>query len=455
VGDGILSSSDVDELERAQRARLDEALEASEERRTALEGAEGYHGLWEGRQISSDSSCAVTAVSREVLERIGRAFVELPAGFHAHPKILRGMEQRAKNIAEGGPIDWGTGEALALGSLLMEGTTVRMTGQDVERGTFSHRHAVLHDVENGATFRPLAGLATEGASFIIANSLLSEAAVLGFEYGYSWVDPERLVIWEAQFGDFSNGAQIIVDQFIASAEQKWNRSSGLVMLLPHGYEGQGPEHSSARLERFLQLCAEDNLAVVNLTTPAQIFHALRRQVHGVVRKPLIVMSPKSLLRRPEAVSRVGDFETGRFHEVIDDPAVAAGALDPAAVRRVLVCSGKVYYALLDAREEHAFDDVALVRLEQIHPFPYRLLRETLEPYATRDFVWVQEEPWNMGAWSFVRERLADVLPAKGRLRYVGRPEAASPATGSYRVHEREEAELIGEAFARRARERKR
>jgi len=450
----LVQQGDIDALEQAEKLRLDQALEHSEERRFSLQGGEGYHGRWQGRQAQPGSSVAATGVPRDVLQRIGRAFVELPRDFRAHPKVLRIMEQRAKSIAEGGPIDWGAAEALAMGSLLAEGTTVRMTGQDVERGTFSHRHAVLHDVENGNTCRPLEAIAEKGALFIIANSLLSEAAVLGFEYGYSCVDPERLVIWEAQFGDFANSAQVIIDQFIASAEQKWNRSSGLVMLLPHGYEGQGPEHSSARLERFLQLCAEDNLYVVNLTTPAQIFHALRRQIHSITRKPLVVMSPKSLLRHPEAISQLGELADGAFQEVIDDPARAAETVDPSSVRRVLLCSGKIYYALVDAREEHAFNDVAIVRIEQLHPFPQAILRELLGQYRTRDFVWVQEEPWNMGAWSFIQARLTDVLPRQSRLRYVGRPEAASPATGSYRAHEQQEAEVIREAFAKRARERK-
>ena len=262
------------------------------------------------------------------------------------------------------------------------------------------------------------------------------------------------MIWEAQFGDFANGAQIIIDQFISSAEQKWNRSSGLVMLLPHGYEGQGPEHSSARLERFLQLCAQDNLTVANLTTPAQLFHALRRQIHGTARKPLVIMSPKSLLRHALAVSRLADFEQGQFSEALDDPAHAQSSATPIKVRRVLICSGKIYYALSEARKEHAFDDVALVRLEQLHPFPFELLGAVLARYQTRDVAWVQEEPWNMGAWSYAQARLPKVLPSGARLRYVGRPEAASPATGSYRVHEQEEMELIREAFAPRARQRK-
>jgi 2-oxoglutarate dehydrogenase E1 component len=371
-----------------------------------------------------------------------------------HPKLRRLLEQRARSVAANEPIDWGTGEALAFGTLLAEGISVRMTGQDVERGTFGHRQAVLHDVENGTTFVPLGQLGTGGARFAIANSLLSEAAVLGFEYGYSTVDPNRLALWEAQYGDFANGAQVIIDQFISSGEKKWSRSSGLVMLLPHGYEGKGPEHSSARLERFLQLCAEDNLQVANLTTPAQYFHALRRQIRRNFRKPLIVMSPKSLLRNPKCVSSVDELVQGDFREVIDDAAFGMGGRNAATTRRVLLCSGKVYYTLLEAREDSGFEDVAIIRLEELHPFPFEQLVPVLARYGASDVAWVQEEPWNMGAWQFVAERLRRVLPADKTLRYVGRRESASPATGSYRLHEEEQAAFVREAFAPKAMARK-
>jgi 2-oxoglutarate dehydrogenase E1 component len=350
-------------------------------------------------------------------------------------------------VTQAGDVDWGTAEALAIGTLLGEGITVRLTGQDSERGTFGHRHAVLHDVETGERYTPLAKLAPDDTRFIIANSLLSEAAVLGFEYGYSTVDPNRLSIWEAQFGDFSNSAQVIIDQFIASGEKKWSRASGLVMLLPHGYEGKGPEHSSARLERFLQLCAEDNLQVCNLSTPAQYFHALRRQIHRSFRKPLVVMSPKSLLRHPKCVSPLDELVSGEFRTLIDDPAFEAGGRDPSTTRRVLLCCGKVYYALAEAREDSGFDDVAILRLEQLHPFPFGAVRDTLARYSAREVLWVQEEPWNMGAWSYVSDRITRVLPEGRSLRYVGRPESASPATGSYRLHEEEQAEFVREAFA--------
>jgi 2-oxoglutarate dehydrogenase E1 component len=279
---------------------------------------------------------------------------------------------------------------------------------------------------------------------------LSEAAVLGFEYGYSTVDPNRLAMWEAQYGDFANGAQVIIDQFISSGEKKWSRSSGLVLLLPHGYEGKGPEHSSARLERFLQLCAEDNLQVVNLTTPAQYFHALRRQVRRNFRKPLVVMTPKSLLRNAKCVSARAELTGGEFREVIDDPAFAPGGRDPATTRRVLVCSGKVYYTLLEAREDSGFEDVAIVRLEELHPFPFEQLTPLLARYGASEIAWVQEEPWNMGGWQFASERLRRVLAPDKSLRYIGRRESASPATGSYRLHEEEQAEFVREAFAPKA-----
>jgi 2-oxoglutarate dehydrogenase E1 component len=444
---GVLSREELTALEAEIERELEAAYQASQVELHTLTGAQGYHGLWAGRSPLWSDEPGATAVAHETLSRVARALVELPAGFTPHRKVQRLLESRAEAVQKDQPIDWGTGEALAIGSLLLEGTTVRLAGQDAERGTFVHRHGVLHDVETGDRFAPLAQLATGNAALILVNSPLSEAAALGFEYGYSCVDPTRLVIWEAQFGDFANGAQIIIDQFISSAEQKWGRSSGLVLLLPHGYDGQGPEHSSARLERFLQLCAEDNLQVCNLTTPAQIFHALRRQIHRSVRKPLVVMSPKSLLRHAKAVSTVADFAQGQFQTLIDDSTRARGKLNPAGVRRVLLCSGKVYYTLSEAREIHAFDDVAIVRLEQIHPFPFDAARALLAEYETRDFVWVQEEPWNMGAWSFVQERMRQVLPKGARLRYVGRPESASPATGSYRAHEQQEAAFVEWAFA--------
>jgi 2-oxoglutarate dehydrogenase E1 component len=450
VREGSIDSQTAQKIEDDQLRALDRAFEQSREE-MRLEGSEGWRGLWRGFEEGERAVDGRTAVRREVLDALADALLALPEGFHPHKKIQRLLDERARALRPGGTLDWGAGEAAALGSLLYEGKTVRMTGQDVERGTFSHRHAVLHDVETDDRYIPLNALGGDRASLIIANSMLSEAAVLGFEYGYSSVDPNRLTIWEAQFGDFSNCAQVIIDQFISSAEQKWNRSSGIVLLLPHGYEGQGPEHSSARLERFLQLCAEDNMQVCNLTTPAQIFHALRRQIHRSVRKPLIVMSPKSLLRHPRAVSPVEDLESGSFQSVIDDPSRIDGTLDPGTTRRVLFCSGKVFYTLLNAREENAFNDVAIVRIEELHPFPFDEVRSVLTPYAARDVVWVQEEPWNMGAWSYIQDRLRRSIPEGATVRYVGRSEAASTATGSYKIHLEQETAFVRDAFARHRR----
>jgi 2-oxoglutarate dehydrogenase E1 component len=325
---------------------------------------------------------------------------------------------------------------LAFGTLLLEGTPVRLSGQDSRRGTFSQRHAVLYDARSGEPYVPLNGLAEKQAALHVYDSLLSEAAVLGFDFGYSMDAPHTLVLWEAQFGDFGNGAQVIIDQFIASSESKWSRDSGMVMLLPHGYEGQGPEHSSARLERYLQLCAEDNLQVVYPSSPAQYFHLLRRQMKRNFRKPLIVMTPKSLLRRPVCVSAVEEFVQGRFHEILDDTAV-----DPAKVRRVLLCSGKVYYDLLEERSAHKIQEVAIVRVEQFYPLNEESLAHALKRYRKAvEFAWVQEESQNNGGWFFLEGRLRTLLGRE--IAFVGRDASASPATGSYAVHKREQKELV-------------
>jgi 2-oxoglutarate dehydrogenase E1 component len=320
---------------------------------------------------------------------------------------------------------------------------VRLTGQDAERGTFSHRHGVLHDTQRGTRYVPLARLAEKQGRFTIINTMLSELGVLGFEYGFSSADPHTLVVWEAQFGDFVNGAQPIIDQFIASAESKWQRMSGIVLLLPHGYEGQGPEHSSARLERFLQLCAENNLQVCYPTHPAQYFHLLRRQMHRRFRKPLVVMTPKSLLRDERSTSRLEDFTHGSFRSVIDDP--AAPKRD--RVRRLLLCSGRLFFTLAAARDERKDSEIALVRIEQLYPFPEQELQEIVAHYRrVQEVSWVQEEPRNMGAWSFVEPRLRELLPDTCVLSYQGREEAASPATGSFRVHQEEEQALVARAL---------
>ncbi len=348
------------------------------------------------------------------------------------------------------PIDWGGGEMLALGSLVLEGTPVRFVGQDSQRGTFSHRHACLHDTETGEKYYPLANLSPDQAPIIIVNTMLSELAVVGFEYGFSSADPRNLVIWEAQFGDFVNGAQPMIDQFIAAGESKWQKMCGLTMLLPAGYEGAGPEHSYAYLDRFLSLCADNNLQVCIPTTPAQNFHLLRRQMHRKFRKPLVTMTPKSLLRDPRATSKLEDLTQGSFQNVIDDHASPARE----AVKRVLFCSGKIYFTLDGNREalkksdpKFKADEVAIVRVEQLYPFPQKEIQTVLAKYRNaQEILWVQEEPRNKGAWSFMEPRLRQLLPDGHVLIYNGRDEAASPAVGSKRLHEIEEKELVSHAL---------
>jgi 2-oxoglutarate decarboxylase len=392
-----------------------------------------------------------TGVARDVLDRVATAMDDVPAGFTVHPKLLRTLQAR-RQLFDAGEVDWSMGEALAFGSVLVEGTDVRLSGQDSRRGTFSQRHQVLVDYETGAEWLPLSGLrpdqqaqpgvAREGGKLWLYDSLLSEYAALGFEYGYSVVHGDALVAWEAQFGDFANGAQIVIDQFITAGHGKWGQASGLVMLLPHGYEGQGPEHSSARIERFLTLCAGDNLQVVNATTAAQYFHVLRRQVRRPIRRPLVIFTPKSLLRAKHARSPIAELEHGRFKEVLDDP----GAPDPAAVRRVILASGKVAYDAMAHRDEHGLP-AAVVRLEQLYPWPEMLVLDAVSRYpSARDVVWLQEEPENMGPWNFVHGRLHRLLRDDYTLRHVSRPESASPASGSQTVHQRQHADLLTGAF---------
>ena len=375
--------------------------------------------------------------------------------FEAHRRVRRVLEARRDRVEAGEGIDWAGAENLAFGSLLMEGVPVRLSGQDCERGTFSQRHAVLIDQRDEKLHRPLATLSSEQARFEVVNSMLSEEAVLGFEYGYSLADPDALVIWEAQFGDFANGAQTIIDQFIVCAERKWLRMSGLVVMLPHGYEGQGPEHSSARLERWLQACAEDNIQILVPTTPANLFHALRRQVRRDFRKPLALFTPKSLLRHPRCVSPLSEFgPDASLHRIFwddDDPRLepANPLVEPGAMRRALVCSGKVYYDALAARAERGVRDVCLLRVEQLYPFPQAGLARELARYPNARIDWLQEEPRNMGAWTFVREPLEQAMRDAGRADvpgYVGRPASAATATGSLSRHQREARAIMDAAF---------
>ena len=384
-----------------------------------------------------------TAIASSALEQIVQALTTLPEGFRIVPKIKRTvLDRRLQVWKAGGPYDWGFAEALAFGSLLLENTPVRLSGQDSRRGTFSHRNSVFYDEVSRERYIPLMNLAPDQARFCVYNSPLSEYAVLGFDYGYSMDFPSMLCIWEAQFGDFANGAQIIIDQFIASSESKWRRPSSIVMLLPHGYEGQGPEHSSARLERFLQLCAEENMQVCNLTTPAQYFHVLRRQIHCGFRKPLVIMSPKSLLRAEEAVSRTEDFTSSRFYEILDDPA----ASDPNKVTRLIFCSGKVYYDLVRGRAQAGqAESTAIIRIEQIYPLHDEKLRRIARRYPNiKRYVWCQEEPENMGAWNFLAPRIAGLVGSL--IDYAGRPPSASTAAGSLSAHKTQLDALVKQAF---------
>jgi len=390
----------------------------------------------------------LTAVPEAMLKQVGSALAQVPDGFNVNSKIARQLEAKKAMIETGEGIDWATGEALAFGTLMLEGSRVRLSGEDCQRGTFSHRHAVLIDQVNQNEYVPLNNIAPDQAKIDVFNSLLSEAGVLGFEYGYSLADPRTLVLWEGQFGDFANGAQVIIDQFLASGETKWLRMSGLVLLLPHGHEGQGPEHSSARPERYLQLCAERNMWVCNLTTPANYFHALRRQLHRNFRKPLVVFTPKSLLRHKLAVSKLSEMADGsRFQFMIPEiDAIAA----PDQVKRVVICTGKVYYDLLAERRAKGIADVALLRMEQLYPFPENTLGRLMAPYTNADVIWCQEEPENMGAWTFVDRRIEAVLKrldiAAKRPSYVGREAAASPATGLARTHQAQQNKLVAEAL---------
>ncbi len=447
VTDGVLTAGEADKRLRDFHSRLDADFEASKGFR--LNKADWLEGKWSGFEAPPEGEPkAKTAVPTGALKQIGAALCRFPEGFNAHRKIARFLETRRTAIETGRAIDWATAEALAFGTLLVEHKPVRLSGQDSGRGTFSQRHAVLSDQLTEERYIPLNNLAPDQARFEVIDSMLSEAAVLGFEYGYTLADPNCLVMWEAQFGDFANGAQVIIDQFISSGESKWLRMSGLVMLLPHGYEGQGPEHSSARLERYLQLFGDDNIQIANCTTPANHFHVLRRQLHRKYRKPLILMTPKSLLRHKRCVSKLAEF-SGRsaFRRVLPESQKIAKAAD---VRRVVLCTGKVYYDLLEAREDRGIDDVAIVRIEQLAPFPDQSLAAELSQYGNADVVWCQEEPKNMGAWTFVGPRIEDVLGSLDvkatRPRYAGRDEAASPATGFIKVHQREQANLIDEAL---------
>ena len=445
IAEGILTEEEYQEMRAKWRAFQEEEFEAGQNFKPNK--ADWLDGSWSGLKIAGEGDeirRGKTGISRDNINIVGEKLTTIPEGFNAHKTIRRLMENRRKMIETGTNIDWGMGEALAFGSLVKEGHCVRLSGQDCERGTFSQRHSVIYDQDTENRYTPLNNISDDQEEYDVINSMLSEEAVLGYEYGYSLTRPNSLAIWEGQFGDFVNGAQVVIDQFISSGERKWLRMSGLVLLLPHGYEGQGPEHSSARLERFLQLCAEDNMQVANCTTPSNYFHILRRQLMRNFRKPLVLMTPKSLLRHKRAVSAIEDFEPGTsFHRVLWDDAQLEATENVTLVKdnkikRVIMCSGKVYYDLFEEREKRGLNDIYLLRLEQLYPFPAKALINELSRFKNAEWVWCQEEPKNMGSWSFVEpylEWVFDHIGAKHkRARYTGRAAAASPATGQMSKH---------------------
>ncbi|MCH9806496.1 MAG: 2-oxoglutarate dehydrogenase E1 component [Alphaproteobacteria bacterium] len=459
VEENVLSADEVDTMRSGFRAHLDSEFTAADDYKPNK--ADWLDGRWSSIGFAEDEARrGNTGVELDVLRDIGKRITKIPGDFKAHKTVKRLLDRRREMVESGEGIDWALAEHLAFGSLMTEGFPVRLSGQDSERGTFSQRHSVLTDQETERRYTPLRHISPDQANYEVINSMLSEEAVLGFEYGYSLAEPNALTLWEGQFGDFANGAQVVFDQFLSSGERKWLRMSGLVCLLPHGYEGQGPEHSSARLERFLQLCAEDNWQVANCTTPANYFHILRRQLHRKFRKPLILMTPKSLLRHKRVISSIDELGTGKtFHRVLWDDADHQQPVDKTEfklkpdkdIRRIVMCTGKVYYDLLEERESSKLDDVYLMRVEQLYPFPARTLIHELSRFEkATDFVWCQEEPKNMGAWSFIEPNIEWVLDhigaKKKRADYAGRPASASTATGLLGKHVSEQKTLVREAL---------
>jgi 2-oxoglutarate dehydrogenase E1 component len=439
--EGVVDAGYVVEIEKTFKDQLQVLLDESRAEEKSMPVKQMFDGAWKGLRIPENKDFDTspdTSVTAETLLHIGQQITTLPTDKRFLKKVEKLLEGRKKSVIETHIFDWAMGELLAYGSMLNEHIGVRLTGEDVERGTFSHRHAILRVEDSEEKYNPLNTLQTD-ARFEIYNSLLSEYAVLGFEYGYAMANPKVLTIWEAQFGDFANGAQIIIDQYIASAETKWKLGNGLVLLLPHGYEGQGPEHSSTRIERFMELCANNNIQVANCTTPANFFHVLRRQLHRDFRKPLIIFTPKSLLRHPKCVSFIDDFTSGGFHELIDD-----GSADAASVERILFCSGKIYYELLEKQQAEERRDIAIIRIEQLYPTPVQQMRKIKTKYNNaREFVWVQEEPENMGAWPYMCRKFCNT---DLQMRVISRKESGSTATGHAKVHAAEQAAIIESAF---------
>jgi len=442
VNQGLINKEEVEGLIEGYRDALDQGkgivdlVHGDYEGKFAMDWSPYINAKWTDK--------ADTTITREMLNNLTKQLSNLPDGFHLHPVVQRLLSERDKMTAGEMPMNWGYAETIAYASLIQEGYGVRLSGQDSGRGTFAHRHAVLHDIENGNVFIPLEHIQNEqNRSFTVIDSVLSEEAVLAFEYGYASSEPNFLVLWEAQFGDFANGAQVVIDQFISSGEQKWGRLCGLVMLLPHGYEGQGPEHSSARLERFMQLCAQHNIQVCTPTTPAQIFHLLRRQVIRKFRKPLIVMTPKSLLRHKLAVSPLEDLFEGKFHTIIPE----IDTLNAQAVTKIVLCGGKVYYDLLQMRRDQKLNHVAIIRIEQLYPFPKKALVAEINKYPNaQDVVWCQEEPQNQGVWFSSQHNMRDCLREGQTLRYAGREFAAAPAVGSPALHAQQQLALVEQAL---------
>lgn len=441
IDEGVIQAGDEKKIADDYRKALDEGRDVLKVTRD--KNAYQFAVNWDKFTQQDTSESAKTAVPLKRLQEIGRALEKLPEGFALQPQVKKMLETQKKMIEGEVPLNWGLAETLAYATLLDEGYPIRLCGQDASRGTFAHRHAVLHDQNTDEVYIPLSHISAKQAQINIVDSFLSEEAVLAFEYGYSTAEPNFLVLWEAQFGDFANGAQVVIDQFISSGEQKWGRLCGLVMLLPHGYEGQGPEHSSARLERYLQLCAQDNMQVCMPTTPAQIFHLLRRQMLHIERKPLIIMSPKSTLRNPLAVSDLSELAKGEFQLIIPE----IDKIDAKKVDRVVLCSGKVYYNLLEQRREKKLNNIAIIRIEQLYPFAAEQCKQQLSLYPNaKEIVWCQEEPSNQGAWPTMEDYLVPLLGKSQVLKYAGRMAAASPAAGYHSVHEKEQADLVTQAL---------
>ena len=450
LNEGLISNNDLTLMQKKFRNFLDNEFSGAKDYKIKMKW---FDGVWSRfkPEIGQDRR-GVTGVDKKELISIGKKITDIPKNFNIHKTLVKIFENKRKMFAENQPIDWSTAELLAFGTLLNDGFSVRLSGQDSSRGTFSQRHSVLRNQDNHQRFVPLQNISKNQKKFEVIDSLLSELGVLGFEFGYSLSEPETLVLWEAQFGDFANGAQVVIDQFISSGESKWSRASGLVMLLPHGYEGQGPEHSSARLERFLQLCSQENLQVVNCTTPANYFHVLRRQMHRDFRKPLIVMTPKSLLRHKRCISNLDDFtKKNSFHRILGDHSYLNDSnliklKKDKHIKKVVMCSGKIYFDLIEAREKSKNDKVVFIRIEQLYPFPVKQLGKQLKRYENANFYWCQEEPMNMGAWNTARhyiDRTLEIIQVKSEnVKYIGRNAAASPATGNLNKHLAEQKEIL-------------